>query len=190
MKIVYLHGFGSVGSGPKYDALVAAFGADNVISPDLPNDPNDVESIIDDIVRSIGDFPVMFVGTSLGGFWANYAAQKWDAQCILVNPSLTPSITMASRIGKPITNYQTGAVIDILPKYIDDFKLRELYISDNTNGALINLIVAADDDVIPYKDTLASMPYTASTLIAADGGHRFDSRWGDVIAKAKTLISA
>ena len=187
MKIIYLHGFASVGTGPKSDALRAAFGDDAVYSPDLPLDPDAVETLIDKYVTENTNYPVVFVGTSLGGFWANYFAQKWDAPCVIVNPSTSPSRTMWARVGKTIHNFATGALMPILEVYATKFGKREQYLAENTNGALIHLFVAKDDDVIPYQEVLINIPYSASCIVTEDGGHRYDSHWASVVERVKQL---
>lgn len=98
--IIYLHGFASIGTSPKSDALVAAFGRDCVFSPNLPTDPEQTIAIVSEIVARVVNFPLIFVGTSLGGFWAHYFAQRFDAACIMVNPSMNPAEKVAERVGK------------------------------------------------------------------------------------------
>ena len=189
MKIIYLHGFASVGVGPKSDALRKKFGNDAVYSPDLPIDPDAVEMLIDTYVAKNTQYPLIFVGTSLGGFWANYFAQKWDSPCVIVNPSTSPSKTMWERVGKIIKNYSTGELMPILEDYATKFGIRESYLIGNTNGALINVFVAKDDDVIPYKEVLENIPYRASCTITEDGGHRYDTNWGKVVDKVRQVAA-
>ena len=74
--IVYLHGFASSGVSDKVTALKERFGDDKVIAPDLPFDPDEVVSLVYDVVRNFmknrkPDEKLVFVGTSLGAFYAN-----------------------------------------------------------------------------------------------------------------------
>jgi 5'-nucleotidase len=40
---------------------------------------------------------VILVGNSLGGYYANYFAEKFNLPCVLINPSLYPNITLVKR---------------------------------------------------------------------------------------------
>lgn len=185
--IVYLHGFASAGVSAKSNAIRAAFPSATVLSPNLPLDPVAVNKIVTAAVMQVDSYPLIFVGTSLGGFWAHYFAQKYDCPCVMVNPSLTPSSSMASRVGTAVTNHVTGAVISITDDVVAAFAAFEESIKV-TNGALNNLFLAEDDDLLPFSNTLQLMPYTKSTTVTKDGGHRYDTRWSLVVDKLAELV--
>jgi hypothetical protein len=171
MKIIYTHGFRSQGNSFKSVALRERFGDDNVVYPDLPTNADATEAILDKIVKENTNFPIVFVGTSLGGFWANYIAQKYDIPCVIVNPCFKPSIS--------------------LKKYgenVDGYAQREVWLENNTNGNLISLFVAKNDTVLSAKEMLAAYPHTASTTILKDGGHRFDIHWNLVVDKVSEIV--
>lgn len=187
--IIYLHGFASVGKSAKSDALIAEFGSDNVYAPNLPIDPDDTFKIVSDIVHNATSFPVMFVGTSLGGFWANYFAQKFDAHCVIVNPSVNPDVTMEARVGTVNTNYLTGEDIVITPEIVQKFKKYKDEANTLYNGSLVNIFLAKDDDVIDYNNTLKTLTYYNSLTITDDGGHRYNNKWNTVVSKLRNLLT-
>jgi len=187
VKIIYLHGFASIGSGEKSAAMIAEFGVDNVIAPDLPFDADEVEHTLTAIIGGLKSYPIILVGTSLGGFWANYMAQRWDIPCILINPSMSPSVSMKHRIGTQC-NYYTGDEIVVTEENVQKFIKREQYLAKNTNGALIHLFVAKDDAVLNPADMIAAVPYFASRTIKETGGHRFEGNWPEVIQKIKEIV--
>jgi predicted esterase YcpF (UPF0227 family) len=176
MRIVYLHGFNSSGKGPKTDLLVKRFGKENVVAPDLPVNPKQVENIVTKIVRETKSFPIVFVGTSLGGFWANYFAQLWDTQCVIVNPAVLPSEELVKLgVSKNIANLYKP------------YEARVYGISRDDNR--ISLFTAKDDEVIPYEGTLKAFPKTASTIVTDTGGHRYLENWNDVMDKVAEIIN-
>lgn len=187
--IVYLHGFASSGASGKSQTLKDVFGEDRVIAPDLPFDPDKVIDVVDRIVSEVTNYPLIFVGTSLGGFWANYFAQKYDAIGVLVNPSTRPEITMADRIGMYVSNYKTGEPIDITEEHIEKFVKYKTEAQLLQNGNLIHLFLAKNDDALDYKLALKDFKYFKTCTITNDGGHRFDSNWSLVVDQLKKLTT-
>jgi len=179
MKIVYLHGFGSKGQSPKSDQLRQKFGTDHVVSPDMPIDPAAVRSMLDQIVNSNNDWPLIFVGTSLGGFYARWAANHYDCPAVIVNPAIHPSKTLYQYLGQN-TNYATGKKFELTMHDLEELHRMETQASE-TNGALIHVFTAKDDDVIPYTDVLNALPHTAHTEVSNTGGHRYESGWPEVV---------
>lgn len=179
--ILYLHGFASAGAGPKMDALRETFPDHAVLAPDIPTDPVQAQALLDGVVRKITSYPVIAVGTSLGGFWANYLAQVYDMPAILVNPSTEPAVTMASRVGKVIKNYRTGADITVTSADVAKFDELTKIMFENYNGTLIDVLVTKDDDVIDFQRSLDNLRFWRSCAVLDTGGHQFLSNWGRVI---------
>jgi predicted esterase YcpF (UPF0227 family) len=188
--IIYFHGFGGSGNSPKVDALKEQFGEDNVYAPDLPIDPFEVnqlvESKVDDWHRSRKDDKLIFVGTSLGAFYASYFAHAYDAPAVLVNPSVRPNESLRNRLGQN-TNYVTKEEFWLTLSHLDKLEAMRKYLTNNYNGALIHLFVAKDDEVIPSYEMLNWYQYTASTHVEETGGHRFTEHWNKVLDKVKEL---
>lgn len=185
--LIYLHGFRSTGQSDKAVMLSKSFPNDTVISPTLPNNPSEVISLINNIVSTVTNYPIIFVGTSLGGFYSNYFSQKYDCPGVLINPSTRPSDTMALAVGS-ITNHKTNEVSEWKYEYVEKLHGMEREIKDIQAGVLINLFVALDDDVIDAQTTIADLPYTAFSEITETGGHRYSSNFSNVISRITQLI--
>jgi predicted esterase YcpF (UPF0227 family) len=179
MKIVYLHGFGSQGNSAKSEQLRERFGSQHVVAPNLPIDPDQVKKIIDHIVIKNQDWPLIFVGTSLGGFYARWAAHHYDCPAVLVNPAVHPSKTLYPYLGTN-TNYATGEKFELTLAHLAKLDQMERE-SQGVSGALIHVFVAQDDDVIPHTDVLAALPHTRHTTVSAQGGHRYEHGWPNVV---------
>lgn len=186
--IVFFHGFASAGKGFKSDALKKAFGDDKVIAPDLDPNPNVVLEQISEIVNNVDDKEkLVFVGTSLGGFYANFFAALYDCPCVIVNPSTRPTVTMAARIG-PNTNLATGAVFDVTKAHIDAYEHMEAYIKQFMNGANISMFLAEDDAVLDYRLAMQDIPFHKFLSVTPDGGHRYEANWDAVIDEVRSII--
>ena len=166
---------GGSGNSFKSISLRERFGTDAVESPTVPTDPIETEKIIDKIVQENKEFPLVFVGSSLGGFWANYFGQKYDAPCILVNPAPTPSIAL-KKYGVPQSEIDGYIPLE-----------KKLYFR-NTNGALINVFLAKDDDIVNFKESIDAYPYLRFIKMFPDGGHRLKEHWPDVMDRVAELL--
>ena len=185
--IVYLHGFGSSGSSAKVDALKAKFGADQVFAPNLPIDPRDVadlirEKVLDWYGTRKSDDKLVFVGTSLGAFYASFFGHTYDAPAVIVNPSVRPYESLSDKVGKNVNNV-TKEEFWVTLAHLDTLKFMREYLTNNYKGVLIHLFVAKDDEVIPSYEMLNWYQYTASTHIEETGGHRFTEHWDKVVDK-------
>jgi len=191
--ICYLHGFASSGVSGKVDKLRERFGDDQVIAPDLPFDPNEVYTLVNAMVREIcfGDPPttgrLIFVGTSLGAFYANYFGHLFDCPVVLVNPSVCPSQTLRDRLG-PNKSFMSGEEFLVSIAHLDTLASMRNYVTQYYNSNLINLFLAEDDEVIPYRAALEEFKFVNSVRVTEDGGHRYHKNWDLVVDKIEELL--
>lgn len=188
--IIHLHGFLSTGVSDKSNQIKAAFPDTKVLSPDLYFNPQQIIETVDQLIRglSVEDYPIVFVGTSLGGFWSNYFAQKYDCSCVIVNPCVDPSVTFIGRTGE-YKKYTVDEMVTVTDADLEQYAVLKSQSDSIYNGYLVNLFLAKDDELIPYTDTLDVLKHTRSTVITQTGGHRFVDEWNQVIDKLKTLVS-
>lgn len=98
--IVYFHGFNSSPKTEKVNRLKLAFPDDYVyafpinIDPDIAN--KDLEMAIDSVLidHLNEDVEVIFVGTSLGAWWANKFGTLYHCPALLINPCEDPAKTL------------------------------------------------------------------------------------------------
>lgn len=190
--IVYLHGFASTGTSSKVEILRQRFGDDKVIAPDLPFDPSEVRSLVQDIVTDFlitrkPDEKLVFVGTSLGAFYANYFGHIYDCPIVLVNPSGNPSESLKARLGTN-TNYVTGEEFMVSLAHLDKLSSMRRQVAEIYSGALVSLFIARDDEVIPFESMLENFPFTKKTFVMEDGGHRFSKHWPLVVEHISELV--
>jgi len=190
--IIYLHGFASSGASDKVTQLRKRFGDDKVIAPDLPFDPDEVYKLV--VYDIVNDFiksrepkeKLVFVGTSLGAFYANYFGHLYDSCVVLVNPSGTPSETLKEKLG-PNTNYHTGEEFLVSLAHLDKLDRMREHVKAMYSPSLVSLFVAKDDEVIPYESMLEGFPY-ATVTVMEDGGHRFADHWNLVVDRVESLL--
>ncbi|ACO04003.1 MAG TPA: esterase [Persephonella sp.] len=116
MKFLYIHGFNSAGYGDKVNHLREAFGSENVISINLPYDPEKAVELLEYLVRNLREEPLILVGTSLGGFYALYLSYKYGNRSVLINPAVDAHIILRSEIGHH-KNYKTDEEYEFTEKH-------------------------------------------------------------------------
>jgi hypothetical protein len=88
------------------------------------------------------------VGTSLGGFWANYFSEKYNISCVLINPSLRPMITLQKYLGENV-NFYTAERKILSMQHIDLYSNYPVKDSMHINKTIL----------IGKKDTLVNPAY-------------------------------
>jgi len=166
-KILYIHGFASCGQGNKSQLLQSRFGVERVIAPDLPPSPIDAIEMIEEILKSE---PIdLLIGSSLGGFYATYIAEKHGMKAILINPSTQPWETLASYTGWQ-ERFCDEEVFEFKPIYLEQLKMLQ---TAPKQGKYL-LLLQSEDEVLDY--TKAQSLYNRHKIIVEYGGnHRFEN---------------
>ena len=122
-KIVFLHGFGSSGSTKTADYLRTKLPDAEIISPDIPLEPEEALRELNKLCHDIN--PDVIIGTSMG---AMYAQQMHGFRKILVNPALHVSQIMRQNMGiNQFTNPRKDGETDfnITEWLCDDYEIME-----------------------------------------------------------------
>ena len=181
--ILYIHGFASCGAGNKVQLLQQHFGEAQVISPDLPVVP--VETI-NDLKAIISEDPVrLLIGSSLGGYYAEYLCSRYSIPAVLINPSTRPFETLKNYIGSN-TNWCSGESFEWEPGYCD--ALKSIYRETPAADEKYLVLLQSADEVLDYR--LAETRYQRHKVIVEQGGnHRFENL-GDYLPVIDEFISA
>ena len=166
-KILYLHGFSSCGEGNKSSALKRYFGNDALVSPDLPPSPFDAIATAEEILNA-SDFDLI-IGSSLGGFYATYLAEKYVKKAVLLNPSTQPWETLAPYVGWQ-KRFCDEEIFEFKSVYLEQLKVLR---SSPEKGQYL-LLLQSGDEVLDY--TKAQSLYNTHRIIVEYGGnHRFEN---------------
>ena len=190
--LLYIHGLGSNGRSLKVVKLRQELAAENIdlIAPDLPVDASQAMSIIRSLIHELyqkGDLEKLVIcGTSLGGFYASYWGELLDAPYVLINPSITPSISLDKYVNNETAiDFETGKPLNITCEMLAVFKLHE-DVMNTVSKRLANVYLTKDDDVLPYQGALNKYP---NAIVYETGGHRFEAGWDTVVARCKELLN-
>ena len=82
-KVLYLHGLESKQGGPKVDFLTKEF---CVYAPEMDYKDPMLQNWVDFVMRQFQ--PDLIIGSSMGGYVADFLAQKYGVPAILFNPAV------------------------------------------------------------------------------------------------------
>jgi len=90
MKILNLHGFMGDADNKNYKALCILFPTEDIVSPKLNYIDTAPDKILDQLSDMVDSDDFIFVGQSLGGWYADKLSRKFNFPCILTNPCYYP----------------------------------------------------------------------------------------------------
>ena len=173
-NIFYFHGFASSADSTKAivfnDFIKEKFPN---ISLHIPNIDNSIEKSFIQLEKLVGKNKGdrLFIGSSLGGFYASYFAEKLGSKAVLINPASNPYLGMEMYLGKN-TNFSTNEEFYLTKKDLEILKLNN--VSKVNSPANYLVLIETGDDVIPFKYTLDF--YSGCNFRIVNGGsHSFDS---------------
>ncbi|RZT08544.1 hypothetical protein SAMN05216319_3043 [Duganella sp. CF402] len=154
--ILYLHGFRSSPSSMKARVVgerMAALGlADQVISPQLPASPRLAMALALSLVDGIPADELSIVGSSLGGYYATWLAERLGCKAVLLNPAVVPSLDLDKHVGVT-TQYHSDEPFEFKREYIAE--LHALAVPKISKPERYFLIAATGDEVLDYRDMLS-----------------------------------
>jgi uncharacterized protein len=92
------------------------------------------------------------VGSSLGGYYATWLAERLGCRAVLLNPAVNPLKDLEQHIGVT-TAWHSDEPFEFKPAYIDE--LAELRVGHITRPERYFLIAASGDEVLDYRDMVA-----------------------------------
>jgi len=177
-NILYIHGFNSSPLSLKAEQtstyLAKQFPDCHFVCPQLATTPNEAIKQLEAIISATTHHESWcLIGSSLGGYFANYLSEKYRVPAVLVNPAVKPYELLHDYIGKqtnPYTNEvfyvtedhmaQLQAIEQLAPKIADEQK----------NNYLV--MVQTGDEVLDYQQAVNK--YQHCRMIVQEGGdHSF-----------------
>ena len=170
---IYIHGFGSSGQGGKarlfrqyYQNIGEPF-----IAPSLSYIPELAISTLEELIHSYNS--VNLIGSSLGGYYAIYLAEKYQLKAALINPAVQSPKTLKRAVDLTglALNYYDGSHFSWQETHLEMLKT---YAVEDVTPERYLLMLQKGDDVLDYRDALAKIPRAA--MILEDGGtHTFEN---------------
>ena len=151
--ILYLHGFRSSPRSFKarvmQKALADAGRAHELICPQLPASPKEAMALCLLLAERHAPDNLAIIGSSLGGFYATWLAERMGVRAVLLNPSVDPLVNLEHHVGVT-TAWHSSEPFEFRREYIDE--LAELRVGQITSPERYFLLAATGDEVLDYRD--------------------------------------
>ena len=183
-SLIYIHGFLSSPLSAKAEItrnwLLKNKSEIDYYCPQLPPYPNETKNILTQLVEQLSNRPVYLVGSSLGGFWATYLAEKYNLPAVLINPAVNPQNFMPKYVGVDLKSYHTDDSYHLKQHHIDEILEADLPVTRFDNYWLL---VQTGDETLDYRDAVKKYAHCKQT-IEEGGDHsfqRFENYLEDIV---------
>lgn len=146
------------------DSLQRRGRGDEYACPALPASPRAASQLALAAAQRIPVDGLALVGSSLGGYYATWAAEKLGCRAVLLNPAIDPAHDLQAHLGRQPVFFSSDE-IDFRAEYIDE--LRDL-VTPVTDLERYFLIAATGDTVIDYRKMVVK--YQGAKQRVVEGG--------------------
>lgn len=158
--LLYLHGFLSspLSAKARMTGEVVARRHPQVVfhCPALPASP---KQAMDEVLQAIADWPrasMAVMGSSLGGFYATWLAERLGCKAALLNPAVTPARDLAAQIGTHAYWHQPDLQFDFTSAHVEE--LRTLEVPAVSRPERYCAVIAKGDEVLDWRQMHAHYP--------------------------------
>jgi len=166
--LVYLHGFNSSPASHKSQVIKACLesrGQGHLYAcPALPDTPRGAIRAIEASIAGRDPGEVTFLGSSLGGFYATFVAEKLGCRAALINPAITPHIGLEAYLGTQ-QNLHTGAPYELTHAHLEGWRA---LVVERIDPERYLLLLETGDEVLDWR--AAARKYEGARTVIRDGG--------------------
>jgi predicted esterase YcpF (UPF0227 family) len=175
--LIYIHGFNSSPASSKAQLLKTRLEAlgrgDEFAAPALPRSPGEAAIQLDALIKRHPG--AALVGSSLGGYYATYLAEKHDLKAVLLNPAVRAYELLAPLVGRQ-KNFHTGEEYDFTQQHVAELRALEV---ERINPRRYLLVAATGDEVLDYRAAVAR--YQGCRQIVIQGSDHGLSDFADYV---------
>ena len=163
MRLLYLHGFRSSPSSDKALAVAqycAEHGLPEPIMPQLPISPLESITLCEQLIAQHDITAVC--GSSLGGFYALYLAEKYGLRCGLINPAITPWMDFERNDNQE--RYDIAELdVESNGHYVD--QLQSYFTPTLTHPERCLVLIGTADEVLDHRQMMRHLAGTQQIIV-------------------------
>lgn len=189
--VVYLHGFRSSPNSSKAvktkEAIKALSTMSNPIHwycPRLLASPKQSMDMVIEYIQANPFDRLIVIGSSLGGFYANYLAERYQCKAVTLNPAVRAPRELAPHVGV-MTAYDSDEPFDFRPEYIDE--LCALQVEHLARPENYFLIAAKGDELLDWKEMVDF--YSGAQQLVLEGSDHGISEYSEYLPQVMRFIS-
>lgn len=172
--IVYIHGFNSSPQSHKAQQFRQWMAIHHPMYtlhiPALAPYPLDAIHQLENLAKQ-APHSTGFIGSSLGGFYATWLAEKFAAPAVLINPAINPFETLSRYLGEN-QNFHTQERYTLTQQHVDD--LRSLYVEKTSHPERLRVLLQTGDETLDFREA-ATHFYQSPVVIEYGGDHAFQN---------------
>lgn len=175
--LIYIHGFNSSAQSFKARLLrerMTAMGRGGECAcPELAHRPTQAMAQLEALIAGAPAAQTALIGSSLGGFYATWLAEKYRLRAVLVNPAVRPWELLRDYLG-PQKNLHTDAQYELTARHLDELRALDVPV---ISPGLYLLMVRTGDEVLDYRQAVAR--YRGCRQMVIPGGDHGFGDFGD-----------
>jgi uncharacterized protein len=181
--ILYLHGFRSSPQSFKARLLAQRMQvlgrSAEYVCPQLPASPREAIALAEQLAQHSPAEQLTLIGSSLGGYYATWLAERLGCRAVLLNPAVKPPRDLEKYVGVT-TAYHSDEPFEFKRAYIGE--LEALVITPITQAGRYFLIAATGDEVLDWREMTAHYPGARQLVIqGSDHGISEFDRYADQV---------
>jgi hypothetical protein len=158
--VLYLHGFRSSPKSAKAQQMAAWMHTHRPEvhwwCPQLPPSPREAMAMVAERIDGWPADRMAVVGSSLGGFYATWVAERTGCPAVLLNPAVHPARDLANYIGEQQSWHDPAEHFFFRPEYVDE--LHTLAVPAITRPERYFAVIAQGDEVLDWREMQARYP--------------------------------
>lgn len=166
--LIYLHGFNSSPQSHKAQLLGRYLErrgqGEYYTCPALPHLPKRALEVIETAIARASSGPVTLMGSSLGGFYATWFAEKYGLNAVLINPAIHPDRDLRAFLGVQ-QNLHSGEKYELTEAHLAQWA--QLVVTEITPWRYL-LLVETGDELLDCREAVEK--YAGAKQVVVQGG--------------------
>ena len=186
--LLYLHGFRSSPQSAKARLTSEYLGRArpdiSVWCPQLPPSPKEAMAMVAEGIAAWPKGSMAVAGSSLGGFYATWVAERTGCRAVLLNPAVDPARDLTKYIGEQTQFHKPEEHFYFKAEYVQE--LRDLVCGGLQTPQNYFCVIAKGDEVLDWREMHAR--YAKCNMLLLEGGDHAISDFSGHLPKVMAHI--